>query len=51
MCVVMGTACDRVIVEAKEIVETGQMTPENVHLPSVFVDAVVPAGPLPHQEA
>jgi acetate CoA/acetoacetate CoA-transferase alpha subunit len=48
MCVVMGTACDRVIVEARQIVDTGAIEPENVHLPSVFVDAVVPAGPLPH---
>lgn len=48
MCVVMGTACDRVIVEAREI---AQIVPENVHLPSVFVDAVVPSGPLPHVEA
>lgn len=48
MCVVMGTACDRVIVEAKRIVEVGELAPEDVHLPSVFVDAVVPAGPLPH---
>lgn len=48
MCVVMGTACKRVIVEAKQIVETGALKPEDIHLPSVFVDAVVPAGPLPH---
>ena len=51
MCVVMGTACDRVIVEAKEIVETGALVPENVHLPGIFVDAVVPSGPLPHGSA
>lgn len=48
MCVVMGTACERVIVEAKQIVETGELKAEDIHLPSVFVDAVVPAGPLPH---
>lgn len=48
MCVVMGTACKRVIVEARQIVETGALKPEDIHLPSVFVDAVVPAGPLPH---
>ncbi|MBZ0135434.1 MAG: CoA transferase subunit A [Planctomycetes bacterium] len=51
MCVVMGTACKRVIVEANEIVDVGTLTPENIHLPSVFVDAVVPAGPLPHGDA
>ena len=49
MCVVMGTACDRVIVEAHQIVDIGGLEPENVHLPSVFVDAVVPSGPLPHR--
>jgi acetate CoA/acetoacetate CoA-transferase alpha subunit len=48
MCVVMGTACDEVIVEAGHIVDIGGLQPENVHLPSVFVSAVVPAGPLPH---
>jgi acetate CoA/acetoacetate CoA-transferase alpha subunit len=48
MCVVMGTACKRVIVEAYEIVEIGDLPPEDIHLPGVFVDAVVPAGPLPH---
>ena len=48
MCVVMASACDRVIVEAKEIVEVGEIEPENVHVPSVFVDAVVPAGPRRH---
>lgn len=51
MCVVIATACERVIVEANEIVETGELTPENIHLPSVFVDAVVQAGPLPHKDA
>ena len=50
MCVVMGTACDRVIVEAKQIVETGNLKAEDIHLPSVFVDVVVPAGPSPHGE-
>ena len=48
MCPVMGTACDRVIVEAREIVEPGSIEPEQVHLPAVFVDYVVPSGPLPH---
>lgn len=49
MCVVMGTACKRVIVEAKQIVETGELKAEDIHLPFVFVDAVVPAGPRPHE--
>ncbi len=39
----MGTACDRVVVEARKIVPVGDLRPEDVHLPAVFVDAVVPA--------
>src|SRR5690606_24517529 len=39
MGVVMGMAGERVIVEAKEIIEGGAIEPENVHLPGVFVDA------------
>lgn len=50
MCVVMASACDRVIVEAKEIVEVGGIPPEDVHVPSVFVDAIVPAVPRRHME-
>jgi acetate CoA/acetoacetate CoA-transferase alpha subunit len=49
MCVVMATACDRVIVEAREIVDVGAIEPENVHLPGLFVDAVVPAAPRRHR--
>ncbi len=48
MAVVMGMACDRVIVEAKRIVEPGEIEPENVHLPCVCVDAVVQAGERRH---
>ncbi|MBI3440625.1 MAG: CoA transferase subunit A [Proteobacteria bacterium] len=50
MCVAMGTACDHVIVEAKEIVDTGRLQPENIHLPGVFVSAVVRAEPRRHQQ-
>ena len=50
MCVAMATACDRVIVEAKEIVDIGTIEPENVHLPCVFVDSVVQALPRRHQQ-
>ena len=50
MCVAMGTACDRVIVEAKEIVAPGVLPPEDIHLPGVFVGTVVPAGPRRHQQ-
>jgi acetate CoA/acetoacetate CoA-transferase alpha subunit len=48
MNVVMASACDRVIVETREIVEPGEIEPENVHLPCVFVDAVVPSRPGRH---
>ena len=51
MGVVMATACDRVIVEAHRIVAIGEIRPEDVHLPSVFVDAVVPATPRRHMQA
>lgn len=50
MNVVMASACDRVVVEAREIVDPGEITPEDVHLPCVFVDAVVPAGPRRHMQ-
>jgi len=48
MAVVMATACERVIVEAREIVEVGAIAPEEIHLPGVFVDAVVPAAERRH---
>lgn len=48
MSVVMGTACERVIVEVREIVDTGVLEPESVHLPNIFVDAVVQALPRRH---
>ncbi len=51
MNVVMGTACRRVIVEAREITEIGGLAPEDIHLPAVFVDAVVKAEQPPHLEA
>jgi 3-oxoacid CoA-transferase, A subunit len=37
----MATACDYVIVEAEQIVDTGAIDPDQVMLPGVFVDAVV----------
>ncbi|MDL2262285.1 CoA transferase subunit A [Bacteroidales bacterium OttesenSCG-928-I21] len=37
----MATAADLVIAEAKKIVETGEIDPENVHTPSIFVDYIV----------
>jgi acetate CoA/acetoacetate CoA-transferase alpha subunit len=51
MCTIMGTAADRVLVEAREIVDVGEIQPENVHLPGMFVDAVVKARPRRHQLA
>lgn len=48
MNVVMGLACDHVIVEAKKIVEVGELEPENIHLPHVVVSAVVQAKPRAH---
>lgn len=51
MCVAMATACKHTIVEAKEIVPAGALEPESVHLPGVFVSAVVRAGKRRHQEA
>ena len=37
----MATAADYVIVEAKEIVENGQIDPSDVTIPATFVDAIV----------
>jgi len=41
--VVMATAADLVIMEAEEIVEQGEIAPDEVVLPGVFVDCVVEA--------
>ena len=37
---VMATAADYVIAEVEEIVELGQLGPDNVHTPGIFVDAI-----------
>lgn len=50
MCVAMATACDTVIVEAKEIVPKGAIAPEDVHLPGVFVQNIVQAGVRLHMQ-
>jgi len=39
----MATAADIVIAEAKEIVKTGEIKPEQVHTPAIFVDYLVQA--------
>jgi acetate CoA/acetoacetate CoA-transferase alpha subunit len=38
---IMGRAADYVIVEAQKIVEVGDLDPELVSLPGIFVDAIV----------
>ena len=43
---VMATAADTVIAEAEEIVEIGEIEPENVRTYGVFVDYVVEGGKL-----
>lgn len=36
----MATAADYVIAEVEELVETGQLPPDHVHTPGIFVDAI-----------
>lgn len=48
MNVVMGMACQKVLVEAKKIVKIGVIEPEHVHLPGLFVTHVVQAEPRKH---
>lgn len=50
MCIVMATACKHTIVEAREIVPSGGIPPESVHLPGVFVSSVVRAGKRRHRQ-
>ena len=40
---VMATAADIVIAEVDEIVEVGQISPDDVHTPGTYVDYLVPA--------
>ena len=37
----MAMAADVTIVEVAKVVEAGELDPEHVHLPGVFVDRVV----------
>lgn len=46
---VMATAADVVVVEAEKIVPVGQIDPEDVHLPGIFIDRVV-AIEVPYEE-
>jgi acetate CoA/acetoacetate CoA-transferase alpha subunit len=48
MNVVMGMACDKVVVEAFDIVPIGEIPPEDVHLPGIYIDAIVQAAPRRH---
>ena len=43
---VMATAADLVIAEVEEFVETGELPPEDVHTPAVYVDRVVRCDPV-----
>ncbi|MBU0934738.1 MAG: CoA transferase subunit A [Spirochaetes bacterium] len=40
----MATACKLVIAEVEELVEIGQIDPDQVHTPSIFVDYLVLSG-------
>ncbi|MBM3140607.1 MAG: 3-oxoacid CoA-transferase subunit A [Chloroflexi bacterium] len=37
----MATAADRVVVEVERVVPVGELAPDAIHLPGIFVDAVV----------
>lgn len=41
----MAKACDITIVEVEEIVEAGEIPPDQVHLPSIYVDRIVKCKP------
>ena len=42
----MATAADLVIAEVEEIVETGELPPESIHTPAVYVDRLVRCDPV-----
>lgn len=44
---VMATAADLVVAEVEQIVEPGQIPPERVGTPAVFVDRIVACAPIP----
>ena len=43
---VMATAADLVIVEVEEIVETGELSPNEINTPAVYVDRIVRCDPV-----
>ena len=45
-CPVMATACKIVIVEAEQVVEVGELTPEQIMTPFNLVDYIVEGGRL-----
>ncbi|ETN41460.1 uncharacterized protein HMPREF1541_03396 [Cyphellophora europaea CBS 101466] len=47
---VMAKAAKMTIVEAEQVVELGEIDPDQVHLPGIFVDRVVPATSDKHIE-
>jgi acyl CoA:acetate/3-ketoacid CoA transferase alpha subunit len=38
---VMATAADHVIVEVEHLVELGDLDPDGVHTPSIYIDAIL----------
>ncbi len=42
----MATAADVVIAEVEEVVEAGELDPERVETPAVFVDRIVRCDPI-----
>ena len=42
----MAAAADLVVVEVEEIVETGELPPEAIHTPAVYVDRIVRCDPV-----
>lgn len=42
----MAMACDQTIVEVEEIVEEGDLHPDQIHLPGIFVHKIIKTDPL-----
>ena len=38
---IMATSCTTVIAEVEELVDIGQLDPDQIHTPSIFVDYIV----------
>jgi 3-oxoacid CoA-transferase subunit A len=37
----MATAADHVVAEVEELVDLGQLPPDQIHTPGIFVDAIL----------